>query len=92
MIGAKGCDLNDATVARACIYGVNEAVLAKREISRLWDDTTRTPYKALFNPTVSGSDIVSIHVLAGRGGGIQGPSVKSCRRTSSRLRPLLAAV
>ena len=61
---AKGCDLNDATVARACICGVNEAVLAKREISRLWDDTTRTPYKALFNPTVSGSDIwVAVEVM-----------------------------
>jgi hypothetical protein len=29
--------------------------LAKREISRMWEDTSRTPYLALFNPDVSGS-------------------------------------
>ncbi|MDQ0602286.1 hypothetical protein QF037_006631 [Streptomyces canus] len=52
---AKGCDLTDATIALSCAYGVTEAVLAKREISRLWEDTSRAPYKALFNPSVSGS-------------------------------------
>lgn len=54
---AKGCDLTEATVALACAHGVNEAVLAKREISRLWEDTSRAPYKALFNSSMSGSDV-----------------------------------
>ncbi len=27
---------------------------AKREIGKLWEDTSRAPYKALFNPSVSG--------------------------------------
>ena len=52
---SKGCDLTDATVALACAFGINETVLAKREISRMWEDTSRTPYLALFNPSVSGS-------------------------------------
>ena len=52
---AKGCDLSEATVALACAHGINETVLAKREISRLWEDTSKAPYKALFNPSVSGS-------------------------------------
>jgi hypothetical protein len=52
---SKGCDLTEATVALACAFGVNEAVLAKREISRLWEDTSKPPYKALFNPSTSGS-------------------------------------
>lgn len=51
---SKGCDLTDATVALACAVGINETVLAKREISRMWEDTSRTPYLALFNPDVSG--------------------------------------
>ena len=52
---SKGCDLTDATVALACAVGINETVLAKREISRMWEDTSRTPYLALFSPDVSGS-------------------------------------
>lgn len=52
---SKGCDLTDATVALACAYGMNETVLAKREISRMWEDTSRTPYLALFNPDVTGA-------------------------------------
>ena len=43
---SKGCDLTDATIALACAYGINETVLAKREISRMWEDTSRTPYLA----------------------------------------------
>lgn len=54
---AKGCDLTDATIALACACGISETVLAKREISRLWDNTSRTPYKALFNPSVAGSKV-----------------------------------
>ncbi|MGY2087267.1 AIPR family protein [Nocardia gipuzkoensis] len=54
---SKGCDLTDATVALACAIGIDEAVLAKRELSKLWEDTTKAPYKALFNPSVT-----AIHV------------------------------
>ncbi len=54
---SKGCDLTEATIALACAYDINETVLAKREISRLWEDTSRTPYKALFNPSVTGSRV-----------------------------------
>jgi len=54
---SKGCDLTDATIALACAYDINETVLAKREISRLWEDTSRAPYRALFNPSISGSHV-----------------------------------
>ncbi len=54
---AKGCDLTDATIALACAHGINEAVLGKREISRLWEDTSKAPYTALFNPSVSASHV-----------------------------------
>lgn len=53
----KGCDLTDATVALSCAHGINEAVLAKREISRLWEDTSKPPYKALFNPSVTAARV-----------------------------------
>jgi len=53
----KGCDLTDATIALACAHGINETVLVKREISRLWENTTRPPYKALFNASVAGSRV-----------------------------------
>jgi hypothetical protein len=49
--------LTDATIALACAHGISETVLAKREISRLWDNTSRTPYKALFNAEVAGSKV-----------------------------------
>lgn len=54
---AKGCDLTDATVALACTCSVNEVVLAKREISRLWEDTSKAPYKTLFNASISGPTV-----------------------------------
>ena len=54
---SKGCDLTAATIALACAHGVNETVLAKREISRLWEDTSRAPYRALFNSSVTGSRV-----------------------------------
>jgi hypothetical protein len=52
---AKGCDLTEATISLACASGINETVLVKREISRLWEDTSRVPYKTLFNPKITGS-------------------------------------
>ncbi|PPJ19606.1 AIPR family protein [Nocardia nova] len=54
---SKGCDLTDATVALACATGIDEAVLAKRELSRLWEDTAKAPYKALFNPSVTATHV-----------------------------------
>ncbi len=52
---AAGFDLVEATVARACLQtDVGLAVQAKREIGRLWEDIHKSPYKILFNPSVSG--------------------------------------
>jgi hypothetical protein len=46
----EGFDLVEATVARACKQeDILYAVQAKREISKLWDDIERSPYKILFN-------------------------------------------
>lgn len=50
----EGCSVFEATVALACAQGSSSlAVQAKREISRLWDDTSRAPYKTLFNARTS---------------------------------------
>jgi hypothetical protein len=47
---SEGCGIVQATVALAC-SDPNPALTtqAKREISRLWDDIGRAPYKQLFN-------------------------------------------
>lgn len=48
-------DLVEATVALACSNSdVALAVQAKREISKLWDDLSKAPYKQLFNASVTG--------------------------------------
>jgi AIPR protein len=53
-----GCDLADATVARACEQSdLSYAVQAKREIGRLWEDTDKAPYRVLFNSSVSGLSV-----------------------------------
>lgn len=45
-----GFDLNEAVVAKACLQDeVFYSVQAKREISKLWNDIEKTPYKLLFN-------------------------------------------
>jgi hypothetical protein len=45
-----GCSVAEAAVALACSTSTSAlAVQAKREISRLWDDTSKAPYKQLFN-------------------------------------------
>ena len=45
-----GCSVAEAAVALACSTATSAlATQAKREISRLWDDTSRSPYKQLFN-------------------------------------------
>jgi hypothetical protein len=50
-------DLTEATLAQACSGDVDMAIQAKREISKLWDDITKPPYKALFNAGISGPDL-----------------------------------
>ncbi|SEE27682.1 AIPR protein [Rhizobiales bacterium GAS191] len=48
--GPKRFGLVDATVALACSSSTPElAVQAKREISKLWEDLSRSPYKLMFN-------------------------------------------
>lgn len=51
----KTTDIEEATVALACSSReLSHSTQAKREIGRLWEDTTKAPYKALFNPNTSG--------------------------------------
>lgn len=51
---SKNLDLEEATISLACLYSdVDFSTYAKREISRLWDDTKRSPYKLLFNESLS---------------------------------------
>lgn len=45
----KGCEFTEAAVALACARSSTLATQAKREVSKLWDDTSKAPYKALFN-------------------------------------------
>lgn len=53
---AKTTDLEEATIALACSsQELSYSTLAKREIGRLWEDTSKAPYKALFNAQLSGS-------------------------------------
>lgn len=54
----KHFDLTEATIALACSHNdVALAVQAKREISRLWDDIQKPPYRALFNNAISGPQV-----------------------------------
>ncbi len=49
-----GCTIEEATVALACAsQDVSLAVQAKREVGKLWEDITRTPYKLLFNGSLT---------------------------------------
>jgi hypothetical protein len=51
-------DLTDAMVARACVQkDVQHCVQAKREISKLWEDIEKPPYKLLFNGSVRGPQL-----------------------------------
>lgn len=55
---AKRFDLTEATVALACCNAdISLAVQAKREISKLWEDLSKAPYKQLFNGTVGGPSV-----------------------------------
>jgi hypothetical protein len=56
--GSARFDLTEATLAQVCTSDqVDMAVQAKREIGRLWEDITKPPYKALFNPAVNGPNL-----------------------------------
>lgn len=49
--GDTGCTLDEAAVALACkAPDVSLAVQAKREVSMLYEDITKAPYTAIFNP------------------------------------------
>lgn len=50
---SNGCEFGEAAVALACAHSSGFATQAKREVSRLWDDTSKAPYKALFNPSTT---------------------------------------
>ena len=51
----RSFDLQEGTAAIACASGdVIITVLLKNQIGRLWEDISKAPYRALFNPTVSG--------------------------------------
>lgn len=51
----KTSDIDEATVALACASpDLGHSTQAKREIGKLWEDTSKAPYKALFNASVSG--------------------------------------
>lgn len=51
----SGFDITDATIARACVQvDVSNAVQAKREIGRLWEDIEKPPYTILFNKNLDG--------------------------------------
>lgn len=53
--GVNRFGLVDATVALACAQANGDlAVQAKREISKLWEDLDRAPYKLMFNSGLSG--------------------------------------
>lgn len=55
---STGCSFDEAVVALACAADdVNLATQAKREISRLYVDTSRAPYKALFNAQTTSTAI-----------------------------------
>lgn len=53
--GARSFDVQDSTTALACASGdVSMVVTLKSQIGKLWDDITKPPYRALFNPSTSG--------------------------------------
>jgi hypothetical protein len=50
----EGCTVDDAAVALACAQpDVGLAVQAKREVSKLYEDINKPPYKLLFNASLS---------------------------------------
>lgn len=53
-VGIDGCGVQEATVALACLEpDIRLTVLAKREVSRLWADVEKAPYKTIFNASTN---------------------------------------
>lgn len=51
-------NFEEAILSLACAKGkVSFAVLAKREVSKLWEDLTKPPYTELINESLSGLDL-----------------------------------
>ena len=51
---AQGCTVVEAAIALACLSATSSlATQAKREVSKLWDDTSKAPYTQLFNASVT---------------------------------------
>lgn len=54
----KGFNFDEATIALACSNpDVTLCVIAKSQIGRLWADTSKTPYKSLFNKSLQGDSL-----------------------------------
>jgi hypothetical protein len=54
----RGFEIEEAALARACSNSdVTYSVLAKGKISKLWDDIEKSPYKVLFNGSVTGPSL-----------------------------------
>ncbi len=54
----KRFDLTEATIALACGFpDIALAIQAKREISKLWEDIGKAPYKQLFNSSTQGPTV-----------------------------------
>lgn len=54
----RGCTFDEAIVGLACANGdVNLSTTAKREVSRLYVDTGRAPYRTLFNSKTTSESI-----------------------------------
>ncbi len=57
-LGEAGCTLDEAAVALACaMKDVSFAVQAKREVGMLYEDITKTPYTAIFNPSTTAASL-----------------------------------
>jgi hypothetical protein len=74
----KRFDLTEATVAMACVNSdVSLAVQAKREIGKLWEDISKSPYKQLFNAGVTGPVVwETVQALRAVGEGLQVEAAK----------------
>lgn len=58
LVSSKACDIEEATIALACANpDIGLAVQAKREISKLWENIEKPPYKVLFNSGLNGEDL-----------------------------------
>lgn len=56
--GPNRLGLQEATIALACTYSdIDLSTEAKREIGKLWEDISVSPYKLLFNGSLTGRDL-----------------------------------